>query len=308
MKKVLSLMAVAIATLCVSCNNNCMDDVLNESDTQTTEKKENTNDYGIPGKTFTMLEFATETDFKLAIEKPETVLSSVANDFKSLYDEYDDAWEIEEAYYATDEKYEEFKQMFPHLYFPEYEDDYSFFLPISDENIAKLVNPEGNVMIGGVVKNYIDIKTPEKLLELGKLCPDPITPQTRSMDHTTIFLNSIPTQINDDNDRKMYASASMGSIGGRNYVFVTITFRKKGPKHWKKYKSDGMLAGIFKFNQGNPYLFYNGSRKSGRGEVTFDACADMGVTAPWPCICDKAIIGCSGLPGEFYMRVDTSKM
>lgn len=309
MKKYLFLLLVAITTLCASCDNNSMDNVLNDSNIAPfSEQQENNGDYGTEGKTFNMLEFATETDFKLAVENPETALTRVANDFKSLYDEYDAAWEVEEAYYATDEKYEEFKQMFPHLYFPEYEDDYSFFLPISNEDIAKLVNPQGNVMIGGVVKNYIDIKTPERLLELGKLCPDPITPQTRSMDHSTVFLNYIPTQINDDNDRKMYASASMGSVGGRNCVFITITFRKKGPRHWKKYNSDGMLMGIFHFAQGPNYIFPNGSRKSGKGEVTFDALVGMGVTAPWPCICDRATIGCSGLPGEFYMRVDTSKL
>lgn len=309
MKKYLFFLTVATATLCASCDNNSIDDILdNAQSTPTSGKQENNNDFGSEGKTFSMLEFATETDFQLAVENPETALTHATNDFKSLYDEYDSAWEIEEEYYATDEKYEEFKQMFPHLYFPEYEDDYSFFLPISDENIAKLVNPEGNVMIGGQIKNYIDIRTPERLLELGKLCPTPQTPQTRSMDHTTVFLNAIPTQINDSNDRKMYASASLGSVKGRNCVFITITFRKKGPRHWKKYNSDGMLMGVFRFAQGPNYIFVNGSRMSGRGEVKFEAFPAMGFPAPWPCVCDKATIGCSGLPGEFYMRVDTSKL
>lgn len=307
MKKYLFLVTVAAATLCSSCDN-VEDGLLNPDNLQTPEMQENSDNYGTPGQTFTMLEFATETDFKLAMENPESAVTRASNDFKSLYDEYDAAWEVEEAYYATDEKYEEFKKMFPHLYFPEYQDDYSFYLPVSNENIAKLVNPEGNVLIGGQIRNYIDIKTPERLLELGQLCPDPDITQTRSMDHTTVYENSIPTQINDRNDRKMYASASKGTINGRNCVFITITFRKKGPRHWKKYRSDGMLMGVFRFAQGPNFVFPNGSRKSGKGEVTFEALPGIGVTAPWPCICERATISCSGLPGEFYMRVDTSKL
>lgn len=307
MKKFLFLMAVTTATLCVSCDNNSMNNVLDNP--ITSESPDNIDNYGTQGRIFSMLEFATETDFQLAIKNPETALAQATSDFKSLYDEYNDAWKVEEAYYATDEKYKEFKQIFPHLYFPEYEDDYSFFLPISNENIAKLVNPKGDIMIGGCIKNYIDIKTPERLLELGQLCPTPSTTiQTRSEDHTTVFLNSIPTQTNDRNDRRMYANASMGSVGGRNCVFVTINFRKKGPRHWKKYKSNASLMGIFHFAQGPNYIFPVGSKKDGRGSVTFDALSGMGVTAPWPCTSNKLTIGCRGLVGEFYMTVDTSKL
>lgn len=309
MKKYLFLMTVATATLFISCNNNSMDEVLNNPPTSpTSEEKGNSDNYGTPGKTFSMLEFATETDFKLAVGNPKAVLTRASQNFKSLYDEYDAAWEVEESYYETDEKYEEFKQMFPHLYFPEYEDDYSFYLPISDENIAKLVNPEGNVLIGGEVRNYIDIKTPERLLELGQLCPAPSSDiQTRTLDHTTVFLNSIPTQTNDRNDRRMYVTSSMGSVQGRNAVLVTINFRKKGPRHWKKYRSTGTLVGTFNFAQGKSYVFTTASTKEGRGSVTFDALVDFGVTAPWPCVSDKLTINCRGLVGKFYMQVNTSK-
>ena len=64
--------------------------------------------------TVDMLNFATEEEFFNAVESPEATLKTISthSDFKSLYNEYEEAWEIEEEYYASEEKYNEFKRCF----------------------------------------------------------------------------------------------------------------------------------------------------------------------------------------------------
>ena len=54
--------------------------------------------------TVDMLNFATEEEFFNAVESPEATLNTISthSDFKSLYNEYEEAWEIEEEYYASE--------------------------------------------------------------------------------------------------------------------------------------------------------------------------------------------------------------
>lgn len=259
-----------------------------------------------------ILEFATEADFLLAAQNPEQTLQKVQAiaDFKSISDEYEAAWEIEEEYYASEEKYKEFKKMFPHLYFPEYEDDYSFFLPVSDKYIAKLLNVEGNVMIGGKVVNYVDIKTPEKLLSLGLLAPN-ITDKsvTRAPDQTTVFENNIPDQVNNDEDRKMWVNTRVGMKGGLPATFIIISYRKKGPFKWKSYTSEAAIVGTLRYASGHYKVFRrNVDRKRGGGSVEFEFLAPYPAPNPFPCKGTKLEIEYQGISGSFYMNVDTSKV
>ena len=120
MKKNFYFLLFSIAMLLFACTND------QESDLLPSKEAKGTVD---------MLNFATEEEFFNAVESPEATLKTISthSDFKSLYNEYEEAWEIEEEYYASEEKYNEFKMLFPHLYFPEYKDDYSFFLPVRNQ-------------------------------------------------------------------------------------------------------------------------------------------------------------------------------
>ena len=63
-----------------------------------------------------------------------TVMEGSAEDYYSLKDEYQN-----------------------YLYFPEYKEDYGVYLPISDEEVASVLNKDGKVMIGDEVINMKDI-------------------------------------------------------------------------------------------------------------------------------------------------------
>lgn len=75
--------------------------------------------------------------------------SSSAENFISLYDEFEQAKAEADEYYQRNGGYEEFKVKFPNLFYPEYGEDYAAFLPVSDEAVAKLLNQQGKVIIGG---------------------------------------------------------------------------------------------------------------------------------------------------------------
>ena len=68
-----------------------------------------------------------------------------------MYDEYSEAMSVAESYYEREGGYEEFKEKYPHFYYPERGNDYSAYLPVSNFSTAKFISPEGNVIINGEV-------------------------------------------------------------------------------------------------------------------------------------------------------------
>ena len=181
MKKYFFTILVVTGLFLASCSNE-LDDV------QIIIPESQENQLGI-GQTDGILSFDSEATFREAIEKVrnnESLFSvltrSTGDDFSSLFAEYDQAMEEADLYYQREGGYEEFKQKFPNLYYPEYEDDYAAFLPVSDEAIAKLVNPEGKVIINGEEKDMRDVFSYEKLRELGLAMPidEVFNPTTRS--------------------------------------------------------------------------------------------------------------------------------
>lgn len=255
-----------------------------------------------------MLEFATETDFLKAAESPQAVLNefSVNANFESLYDEFEKAWLVEEDYYVSDQKYDEFKKLFPHLYFPEYKDDYSFFLPVSNDSIAKLLNPEGNVKIAGKTVNYIDIKTPQDLLKLGRLAPE-------NGENVIItranYVNNIPEQLGPDGDRKLWVNTGAHFLGnGQPVTEIEIHFRKKAGirgRRWKNYTSEASIIGILRYATGESMVFPVTSAKRGRAPISykFASTSPFGVY-PFPCRGQNIEISYQGIGHKFYMDVD----
>lgn len=296
MKKILFVMM--LVTLFVACSDNSEIEAISDKYVADT------------GEMTKMLSFTDQKDFLSAVEALENgqPLTRVASDFKSLYDEYEMAWEIEEEYYTSMEKYNEFKKMFPHLYFPEYEEDYSFFLPVSDENVAKLINPEGNVIIGGKVVNCIDIKTPQDLLKLGKLYPgDEVTRGLVSDPalQNKVYTNSIPKIYNQDNDRRMWVETRAVMKGGYFTTLVCVHFNKKPPLGgWKRYKSNVTLLGTLAFASGYQLNFNAASTTRGKGEVQFPA-SDRYCPSGTRCTGQRLDIEYQGIEGRFHLNVDT---
>ena len=92
--------------------------------------------------------------------------------FKSLYNVFDDAMGDADNYYDTKEHYEEFKVKYASLYFPEYGDDYSAYLPVSNLKLAHLANKNGFIKINGELINCKDISSYAQLDSLGLTPPN----------------------------------------------------------------------------------------------------------------------------------------
>jgi len=86
--------------------------------------------------------------------------------FTSIYDVFVDAMMNAESYYDREGGYEEFKEKYSTLYFPETEDDISAYLPVSDPYLAKFLNKDGEIIIDGETINMKDISSYEQLKDL----------------------------------------------------------------------------------------------------------------------------------------------
>ena len=73
--------------------------------------------------------------------------------FTSIYDVFVDAMKNAESYYDREGGYEEFKEKYSTLYFPETEDDISAHLPVSDPYLSKFLNQDGEIIIAGETTN-----------------------------------------------------------------------------------------------------------------------------------------------------------
>lgn len=136
-----------------------------------------------------MLKFSDEASFKKVLKDlgtAQNVMTKASNDgvvvnadynlddgaFQSIYDDYVASADEAELYYDNWEDYYKFKEKYSNLYFPEYGDDYSAYLPISDKNIAKLANKEGYILVGEELVDCKDITSYEDLQRLGLAMPN----------------------------------------------------------------------------------------------------------------------------------------
>ncbi len=196
-----------------------------------------------------ILSFADEAEFLALVTNirngeanPSSKLRSATSNqslsFTSLFDEYEQAMKEADDYYQREGGYEEFKQKFPNLYYPEYKDDYTAYLPVSDETIAKLLNKEGKVIISGVERDMRDINSYQQLSELGIGIPD-IDDQEEENFVTTrsgmpwVVLTTSKQKINSK--RKAWLTLRSGIKDGKtdkNLGRVDLCFRKKGILGW----------------------------------------------------------------------------
>lgn len=172
-----------------------------------------------------ILSFANEAEFQAMVTKirnNETVTSSKlrsasteSSGFISIFDEYDEAMSVADEYYTREGGYEEFKKRFPNLYYPEYGEDYAAFLPVSDEAIAKLLNKEGKVIIGGEEKDMRDVSSYEKIQELGLGIPNiENIPATRFTGLSPVIDPSFPYNV--------ILTTSKETINSRRMMWVTL--------------------------------------------------------------------------------------
>lgn len=220
-----------------------------------------------------ILSFNSESEFNSALEnlilkkeddlnKGISTRSTVTENYHSLYDEFNEAMEVAESYYDREGGYEEFKLRFPNLYYPEYDNDYSAYLPVSNEDIAKLLNNKGEVIIGKIKRNMIDIYSYEQLEQLGLTFPendkiDPIETPIDEKDYYPIPPTTPPTPdlhwvslgeriYNSSGNRRFKINrTSVTNFPTANYLEIRleIVFRKKGfLGAWYNYSGEGVMG------------------------------------------------------------------
>ncbi len=197
------------------------------------------------------------------------------------------------------------KNFSPIYNFPEYKDDYSFFLPVSNDSIAKLLNLEGYVKIAEKMVSYIDIKTPQDLLKLGRLAPD-------NADNiilvNEIHLNDIPEQMGSENDRKLWVNTEASfAANGQAVTRININFRKKAGLRgkWKNYTSEVSIVGTLRYATGQGMIFPVTSVRRGKAPISYEffSSSPFGVY-PFPCRGKNIEIWYQGIGRKFYMDVD----
>lgn len=105
----------------------------------------------------------------LMSEKEKTDWLKSFNDFVPLISIYERAMEEATDLGETQEDYINFKTKYEeYLYFPMYKEDFGFYMKVSNENEALLVNANGLVMIGNDLKQMNDIISYEDLQKTGK--------------------------------------------------------------------------------------------------------------------------------------------
>ena len=149
------------------------------------------------------------------------------------------------------------------LYFPEEGDDYSAYLPVKDENVAKLLNANGEVSINGEIVNLKDINSYQQLIDLGIAATEEnyTIPVTRA-DYP---LNELPEVR--CNNRRLWVKTEVrrgSSPGVAEEIAILVRFRKKGlfgkwynygSTTYLKFEPDGREYSIKDKNSTHEYLW-----------------------------------------------------
>lgn len=182
------------------------------------------------------------------LKRADSTPIALPSQFRSLEDVYIDALKEAESYYERVGGYEEFKAKYNNLYFPEKENDYSAFRPVSSKAVAQLVNPDGYVVIGDKVVDKKDIFSYSQLEKLGLTMPkEDSHSQLRS---GAMDVNKLSTKYNERRDRKLWVNVQMTSILLPNtpniripMLEIEVCFRKKGILGvWYNYWSQTSLV------------------------------------------------------------------
>lgn len=166
--------------------------------------------------------------------------------FRSMYDVFVEAMNEAENYYDREGGYEEFKEKYSSLYFPEEGDDYSAYLPISDKELAKIADENGNVIIGDNIVSLKDITSYKELEDLG------MTPPNDNVLRATSGTNGISEEEVGKN--KVWVKCKNTRDNGTPIIQVEVCFRKKNfVGMWYNHNS-GTSAKLTDGYGVNPYV------------------------------------------------------
>lgn len=216
-----------------------------------------------------LLYFESVEEFKNAVaniaalssdeEKMECVNQNHPN-FKSIQNVYWDAMEEMAAMEEIDaERYNAFEQKYASLYFPKYEEDAGFYVPMTNLDAAFLVNENCEVSIAGDILNLHDIEDYNQLVELGRAYYSTDSPMCLaamgSFNLNSTSMNSVGPEYDSGwkvyGDRKVKLKArrkfntiemAVGFNGSESVVHLEFCFRKKTWLGWANYKSKSTIT------------------------------------------------------------------
>lgn len=229
MKPTKILMSIAVIAIACSCEK--------ENMTPKTESVLQTQELRTRSVTDAMLSFASEEEMFDRIQELKTMdetemkawCDSQCPDFLSQYDfmwqiveELDGAASMEEVR-AIQAKYQD-QMLFNSN--PE-EEDIAPYIPSSHRGTEFVCNSEGNVLIGGEVRNYNDLTYYEQTSDYRSTHPQI---QTRAANKEWLAGRKAETK-----DRKFWVEAYLNTVTGG--VELKLAAHKKGTFGWNQYKT-----------------------------------------------------------------------
>ncbi len=88
--------------------------------------------------------------------------------FNSMAQEYEKAMEEAESYCDRAGGYEEFKEKYNNLYFPEEGNDFAAYIPFENELLSFCANENGHLVVGEEIKNLETINNYDQLVKSGR--------------------------------------------------------------------------------------------------------------------------------------------
>lgn len=248
------LLVALIVPLACACSNESLNEVVESTQPQIVSRSvEN------------MLSFDTEASFQQAVntlksmnswEEKDSWLKSNFGDFQSMQSVYDSAMAEAENLGETEEEYKSFKDKYSTLYFPMYQEDYGYYIPLRDLDMASLVNENGDVRIAGNVVNKKDITSYDDLMALGRAyyeSPKGMQSRAAATSETFIFnrdVENIGTTWDlgwhHENGKKVKLKVRRRIVNWAMLLHTEFCFRKKTWLGWTNYSSKSTITGTAK--------------------------------------------------------------
>ena len=168
--------------------------------------------------------------------------------FESLNSVYEKALdEVTAMEDVTAEEYYSLKKTYQNsLYFPEYKEDYGFYLPVSREEMASVLNRNGEVMIGEEILNLKDIFDYYDLQLTGKALYDlEIQPRLGNKDYIGAQYDSGWKELGNRKFKLKAGRRIMDVKKTELTLHLEISFRKRGAFGWMNYRETTQTSGFY---------------------------------------------------------------
>lgn len=257
--KVKHLLAALIVPLACACSNDSLDEVVDNSNQPQVVSRSAEN----------MLSFASEASFQQTVdilksmnswEEKNSWLKANYGDFPSIQFVYDKAMAEAENLGETEEEYKAFKDKYSTLYFPMYQEDCGYYIPLKDLDMAALVNENGNVRIAGNVVNKKDITSYQELMDLGRAYYENSKGiQSRAATSETFIFNANVENVGStwdsgwhkENGKKVKLKVRRRIGDWKMLLHTEFCFRKKTAFGWANYSSTSTITGTARMYDDN---------------------------------------------------------